>query len=572
MKPPARTFTKTSAGFEAYYRGCGIVPDDEWGTFVDACRTALPTSFSLLDHPAASDALTHHRFVRLLERLGAAADGHATAAKVGGPGLAVASGAYVWTRLRVRGPSRGPTQGAVRLVLGIEAADEPVRCAPLLWFPRHLGWQLGAPRKELATHTMLAELRAFLEAHVATGRALRQEVGSMLPPLLLDVGAGQRILDLCAAPGSKTALLVNLLRRGGTNNALSGAAQVGDGGGGGGCVVANDADASRCRQMRLRLGPLRATCLLLTCHVAQSYPGDDCSFDRVLCDVPCSGDGTMRKNPTVWARWRPAGGRAMHALQLSILARGLELVRVGGLLLYSTCSFNPVENEAVIAAALIAAGGAVTLEPLPGGRLDGLRTAHGLSTWRVAHESTDDGAGIDAIDAADPPPGARRPRGGRRHLLPTMFAPPADVAADLHLHRCLRLLPHAQDTGGFFCARLRKTAELPPTGWLAPQAGKRTRSAPRRSSAIGSAIAEIAATRIVRGPSAPGVAAGRVSARPHPRFSKPLAAHTGARHLYTPVGRDSALGIELAEFYGLDENFRWDALVRAHQPTPRMHH
>ena len=139
MKPPARPFAKTSAGFEAYYRGCGIMPDDEWGTFVDACRTALPTSFSLLDHPAASDALTHRRFVRLLERLGAAADGHGAAAEVDGPGLAVASGAYVWTRLRVRGPSRGPTQGAVRLVLGIEAADEPVRCAPLLWFPRRLG-------------------------------------------------------------------------------------------------------------------------------------------------------------------------------------------------------------------------------------------------------------------------------------------------------------------------------------------------------------------------------------------------------------------------------------------------
>ena len=161
----------------------------------------------------------------------------------------------------------------------------------------------------------------------------------MLPPLLLRVQPGHAVLDLCAAPGSKTVLLVHLLRGGN-----------GGGGGGGGCVVANDADASRCRKMRLRLAPLRSAAAVLTCHPAQAFPGGCEAYDRVLCDVPCSGDGTMRKNPTVWGKWRPAASRNMHALQLSILRRGLELLRVGGLLLYSTCSFSPVEDEAVGAA------------------------------------------------------------------------------------------------------------------------------------------------------------------------------------------------------------------------------
>ena len=151
----------------------------------------------------------------------------------------------------------------------------------------------------------------------------------MLPPLLLRVERGQQDLDICSAPGSKTVLLLHFLR-GGNDAAVDGV------------VVANDADFSRCRKMRLRLAPMRSPALLLTCHLAQNFPGESGSFDRVLCDVPCSGDGTMRKNPTVWEKWKPVNSCRMHALQLSILQRGLQLLRPGGLLLYSTCSFSPV--------------------------------------------------------------------------------------------------------------------------------------------------------------------------------------------------------------------------------------
>jgi hypothetical protein len=72
-------------------------------------------------------------------------------------------------------------------------------------------------------------------------------------------------------------------------------------------------------------------------------------FDRVLCDVPCSGDGTMRKAPDIWRRWTPANGNGLHTLQLRIALRGAELLRVGGRMVYSTCTFNPVEDEAVVA-------------------------------------------------------------------------------------------------------------------------------------------------------------------------------------------------------------------------------
>lgn len=75
-------------------------------------------------------------------------------------------------------------------------------------------------------------------------------------------------------------------------------------------------------------------------------------FDRVLCDVPCSSDAAIRKLPQKWANWNPKDSHGLHCLQIQILERGLELLKVGGKMSYSTCSLNPIENEAVVAAVL----------------------------------------------------------------------------------------------------------------------------------------------------------------------------------------------------------------------------
>ena len=82
-------------------------------------------------------------------------------------------------------------------------------------------------------------------------------------------------------------------------------------------------------------------------------------FDRILADVPCTGDGTMRKNPDIWPKWNPKHSHNLHGLQHRIGKRGLELLAVGGRLVYSTCSLNPVENEAVVARLVAEAAGAV---------------------------------------------------------------------------------------------------------------------------------------------------------------------------------------------------------------------
>lgn len=98
-------------------------------------------------------------------------------------------------------------------------------------------------------------------------------------------------------------------------------------------------------------------------------------FDRILCDVPCSGDGTIRKNIGIWKSWQCMDGNGLHGcvfytlqesssiyikfrLQVRILQRAMKLLRDDGRIVYSTCSLNPVENEAVVAEVLTSAIGA----------------------------------------------------------------------------------------------------------------------------------------------------------------------------------------------------------------------
>ena len=88
-------------------------------------------------------------------------------------------------------------------------------------------------------------------------------------------------------------------------------------------------------------------------HDARHFPKvPEFGYDRILVDAPCTGTGTTRKNPDVWSRWKPNGGRSMQKLQIDILSRATKLVKSGGRIVYSTCSLDPVENEAVVAEVL----------------------------------------------------------------------------------------------------------------------------------------------------------------------------------------------------------------------------
>ncbi|KAJ3299175.1 tRNA (cytosine(34)-C(5))-methyltransferase [Borealophlyctis nickersoniae] len=166
-------------------------------------------------------------------------------------------------------------------------------------------------------------------------------------------------------------------------------------------------------------------------------------FDRVLCDVPCSGDGTLRKNKPVWKQWRELNGNGLHRLQCAILTRGCEVLKIGGLLVYSTCSFNPVENEAVVAEILKRGRGSVELVDVSS-KLPELLRKPGLRKWKVI---TEDGV-YEKLDEM---------KIEKQDHFKTMFPPTEEKAEKYKLERCLRIYPHLQNTGGFFVAVMMKT-------------------------------------------------------------------------------------------------------------------
>ncbi len=165
------------------------------------------------------------------------------------------------------------------------------------------------------------------------GKISIQDEASQAVPLLLDVQPGDRVLDLCAAPGGKTPPLVRA---------------AGDAG----VVIAADRHAHRLHAMRAqfkRLG-LRGV-QLVELDATQPLPFGT-PFSRILVDAPCSGTGTLARHPEIRWRLRPEQLAEFHRLQLELLRRALEQLAPGGTLVYSTCSIEPEENEHVVEAAL----------------------------------------------------------------------------------------------------------------------------------------------------------------------------------------------------------------------------
>ena len=128
---------------------------------------------------------------------------------------------------------------------------------------------------------------------------------------------------------------------------------------------------------------------------------------------------------------------------------------VGGLVAYSTCSLNPLENESVVAELLVRCGGALELVDCSD-RLPELVRAQGLSTWSVLDDNMREHPTHEALKAC-----TALPKAIRGKFMPSMWPPPTKVAKGLRLERCLRLLPHLANMGGFFVALLRKTRPLP---------------------------------------------------------------------------------------------------------------
>jgi len=146
----------------------------------------------------------------------------------------------------------------------------------------------------------------------------------------------------------------------------------------------------------------------------------------------------------------------LRCCHTQIAMRGLALLKVGGLLCYSTCSLNPLENEAVVAALLKRCAGAVEIVDCSR-ELPELHRAPGLTSWTVMDDALQEHESHAALQRSTALPAALK-----RRFVPSLWPPdPKEAKRKLHLDRCLRLLPHLANMGGFFVTLLRKTRPLP---------------------------------------------------------------------------------------------------------------
>ena len=167
--------------------------------------------------------------------------------------------------------------------------------------------------------------------YYAAGLYYLQEPSAMTPVSVMDVAPGEKVLDLCAAPGGKATALAARL-------------------GGKGLLVANEVSASRAKALLRNLEVFGAD----NCFVTNAQPAVLASrfplfFDHVLVDAPCSGEGMFRKEEAVMRAWSPEKNAQCAKVQRRIILDAADMLKEGGTLVYSTCTFDPGEDECVIA-------------------------------------------------------------------------------------------------------------------------------------------------------------------------------------------------------------------------------
>ncbi|MGM0646462.1 MAG: RsmB/NOP family class I SAM-dependent RNA methyltransferase [Thermodesulfobacteriota bacterium] len=162
------------------------------------------------------------------------------------------------------------------------------------------------------------------------GRVYIQDKSSLLPPLCLNPGVGDTVVDMCASPGSKTGVLSHLV-------------------GPAGLVVANEPNPARLETLRANMRHLGLPNVITLSERGEDLRLGENGASHILVDAPCSGWGTEAKNPNVRQIWHEGNVQGLIALQRRLLTRAAQLVRPNGCLVYSTCTTNPQENAEQIA-------------------------------------------------------------------------------------------------------------------------------------------------------------------------------------------------------------------------------
>ena len=223
-----------------------------------------------------------------------------------------------------------------------------------------------------------------------------QEISSMLSMLVLKPKPDEIMLDLCASPGSKTTQAAAMMKNGGT-------------------IIANEVSMGRIGILNSNL----ERCGVMNTIVTRKEGVALCNnlikksqirFDKILVDAPCSGEGTLRKSPKTFQMWNPNMIKKIASTQRRLAEAAIKLLKVGGVMIYSTCTLAPEENEMVVDHLIKKYDIEVEKIKLP------LKFREGVCSWE-------------------------------------------EKDLDVSCKNCLRLYPQDNDTDGFFVAKIRKLSE-----------------------------------------------------------------------------------------------------------------
>lgn len=156
-----------------------------------------------------------------------------------------------------------------------------------------------------------------------------QEAASMIPPIVLEPKPHEIILDIAASPGSKTTQIAQYMENKGI-------------------LIANDYTIDRMKPLSINLQRCGVSNAIITLMEGQWFKKSGIGFDRILVDAPCSGTGTIRKSLKTLRIWNPDMVRRLSITQKQLIETGFNLLKENGVLVYSTCSLEPEENEEVV--------------------------------------------------------------------------------------------------------------------------------------------------------------------------------------------------------------------------------